>query len=495
MSKFASNSFIKYFTVISLIIIFSFIILGTAMLGFFSGYWQEKNGSLMLENARSLSSMTDKIINKDTVEIDRMSAIIMCNTLNLVSNSINADAFIVNLSGKMVLCKEGSSNVGDNTTLDNGCEFHRGVLIDEPLMQKIIQNGSYVSYNYLNGLQPKSYLAGVSIVIDGEPVGAAIVAMPVTNLRPVIIEIFKSFLLAAILALALAFVFVYLMTYQMMKPLRSMSAATRSFAKGDFSYRVNVKGSDEMAELAAAFNAMAQSLATIEASRRNFVANVSHELKTPMTTIGGFIDGILDGTIPPEKEAYYLKIVSDEVKRLSRLVKEMLNMSKIEAGEMKIKPTRFDISEKLFRILVSFEQTVNQRRIEIRGFEDLQGITIEADDDMIHQVIYNLIDNAVKFTDDGGYIHITAKTDGDFVVVSIKNSGEGISSEELGRIFERFYKVDKSRSKDVKSTGLGLYIVKNIIEMHGGTIKADSVKGEYSEFTFRLPLKFEFPKP
>lgn len=490
MQKFASNSFRKYFTVISLIIIFCFIILGAAMLGFVSSYWQEKNGTLLLENAQSISAMTERIIDKNTIEIDRPSAIIMCNTLSVVSNSVNADAFVVDLSGKVILCKEGALNTDGFTAIDNGCEFHRDVTINEGLMQRIAENGSYVSLNYLSSTQSKSYLAGVAITLNGKPVGAAIVAMPVANMRPFIIEIFKNFLLAAILALALAFVFVYLMTYQMIKPLRSMSAATRSFAKGDFSYRVHVDGNDEMAELAAAFNAMAQSLATTEASRRNFVANVSHELKTPMTTIGGFIDGILDGTIPQEKEAYYLKIVSDEVKRLSRLVREMLNMSKIEAGELKIKPTEFDISEKLFRILVSFEQTLDKRRIEIRGFEQIRGITVEADDDMIHQVIYNLIDNAVKFTNDGGYIQLTAKTEDDFAVISIKNSGEGIRSEELGRIFERFYKVDKSRSKDVKGTGLGLYIVKNIVEMHGGTIKADSVKGEYSEFTFKLPLKY-----
>lgn len=494
MHKFGSNSFRKYFTVISLIIIFCFIILGIAMLGFVSNYWQEENGDLLLENAQSISAMTSRIIDKETIQINRTSAIIMCNTLSVVSNSINADAFVVDLTGKVILCKERSSGTGDYTALGEECEFHQGIVIGEELLQEIIESGNYVSYNYLNGAQAKSHLAGVPVVLEGNVVGAAIVAMPVSNLRPFMLEIFKNFLLASILALALAFVFVYLMTYQMVKPLRSMSAATRSFAKGDFSYRVHADGNDEMAELAAAFNAMAQSLATTEASRRNFVANVSHELKTPMTTIGGFIDGILDGTIPPEKESYYLKIVSDEVKRLSRLVKEMLNMSKIEAGEMKIKPTQFDISEKLFRILVSFEQTVDKKCIEIRGFDQIQGIEVEADEDMIHQVLYNLIDNAVKFTNNGGYIQVGAHVEDGFAIISIRNSGEGISSEELSRIFERFYKVDKSRSKDVKGTGLGLYIVKNIIEMHGGSIKANSVEGEYSEFVFRLPLKYDLPK-
>ncbi len=493
MRKFGSNSFRKYFTVISLIIILCFTILGVALLGFVSNYWQEQNGSLLLDNAKSLSKMTNRIIDEDSLQINQDAAVFACNALDVMSASINADAFIVNLNGEAILCKERSASNGDFNVLEE-CDVHKGQVIDQELLRQIISQDNYTGYHYLNSTKMKSQIAGVPLMVKGEAVGAAIVAAPVSNLYPFVTEIFKNFLLSAILALALAFIFVYLMTYQMIKPLRSMSAATRSFAKGDFSYRVHVTGNDEMAELAAAFNAMAQSLATTEASRRNFVANVSHELKTPMTTIGGFIDGILDGTIPPEKQEYYLKIVSDEVKRLSRLVKEMLNMSKIEAGEMKIKPTSFDISEKLFRILVSFEQLIDKKCIEIQGFDHIQGITVEADEDSIHQVLYNLIDNAVKFTNEGGYIHVDAHTEDKNVIISIRNSGEGISSEELGKIFERFYKVDKSRSKDVKGTGLGLYIVKNIIEMHGGKITARSKEGEYSEFEFHIPLKFQANK-
>lgn len=488
--KFGTNSFRKYFTVISLIIILCFIILGIALLGFVSNYWQDQNGDMLSDNAKSLSKMTNRSIDQDTLQINQEAAVFACNALDVMSTSINADAFIVNLKGEVILCKEKSTSNGDFNILQE-CEYHKGKVVDDQLLNEIISSGDYIGYHYINNAKTKSHLAGVPLMVQGKAVGAAIVAAPVSNLRPFMMEIFKNFLLSAILALALAFVFIYLMTYQMIKPLRSMSAATRSFAKGDFSYRVRVVGNDEMAELASAFNAMAQSLATTEASRRNFVANVSHELKTPMTTIGGFIDGILDGTIPPEKQEYYLKIVSDEVKRLSRLVKEMLNMSKIEAGEMKIKPTSFDISEKMFRILVSFEQVIDKKCIEIRGFDQIQGIVVEADEDSLHQVLYNLIDNAVKFTNEGGYIQVNARIENENAVISIRNSGEGISSEELSRVFERFYKVDKSRSKDVKGTGLGLYIVKNIIEMHGGNIVARSEQGEYSEFEFRIPLKFQ----
>jgi signal transduction histidine kinase len=232
---------------------------------------------------------------------------------------------------------------------------------------------------------------------------------------------------------------------------------------------------------------MASALSVLESSRRSFVANVSHELKTPMTTISGFIDGILDGTIPKEQHGEYLTIVSNEVKRLSRLVVSMLNLSKIEAGELKLKESEFDITQLLLSCMLTFEQEIEKKKIDIVGFENMKTAVVCADRDMIYQVVYNLIDNAVKFTQQGGEIEVSAERKiGGSVIVSIKNSGEGIDSEEISRIFERFYKVDKSRSYDNKSAGLGLYLCKTIIDMHNGKIYAESEKDSFAKFTFEL---------
>jgi signal transduction histidine kinase len=246
-----------------------------------------------------------------------------------------------------------------------------------------------------------------------------------------------------------------------------------------------------MAELANAFNSMARDLASLESSRRSFVANVSHELKTPMTTIGGFIDGILDGTIGADKQQHYLQIVSDEVKRLSRLVVSMLNLSKIEAGKLSLKRQDFDLCDMIFRTMLGFEQIVEQKQFRITGLENMESTIISGDKDMLTQVVYNLVDNAVKFTPEGGEIHFDVVHDMQKVYVSIRNSGKGISSEEIDRVFDQFYKVDKSRSFDVKGAGLGLYIVKSIVEMHGGAIKASSVENQYTEFSFWLPMQEE----
>lgn len=227
-------------------------------------------------------------------------------------------------------------------------------------------------------------------------------------------------------------------------------------------------------------------MADLESVRRSFIANVSHELKTPMMTIGGFIDGILDGTVPEEKRKQYLEIVSEEIKRLSRLVKSMLSIARIEAGDMKMNPTDFDVNELVCRTVFAFEQKIEEKKLEIMGLESDE-VLVKADNDLVHQVVYNLIDNAVKFVNEGGIISFGFEQKDGKVFVSVKNTGEGIAQQELPRLFDRFYKTDKSRSLDKTGVGLGLYIVQTIVNQHKGDLIVKSVEGEYTEFTFSLP--------
>ena len=298
-------------------------------------------------------------------------------------------------------------------------------------------------------------------------------------------EILKMFLLSAMVMIVVTFAVVYVVTGNLVRPLREMVKATESFAKGDFSARVPINERDEIGKLSMAFNNMAASLAQQESVRRSFVANVSHELKTPMTSIAGFIDGILDGTIPPEKERHYLTIVSDEVKRLSRLVRSMLNIAKIEAGEMKLNPTVFDVNEAVLSSIFTFEQTIESKHLEIKGL-DAGKIMVEADEDLIHQVVYNLLENAVKFVNEGGYIEVSYTVDAKRTYINIKNSGEGIPKDEISKVFDRFYKTDRSRSIDKTGVGLGLHIVRSIVNLHQGEVIVRSVEGEYCEFSFSV---------
>ena len=205
-----------------------------------------------------------------------------------------------------------------------------------------------------------------------------------------------------------------------------------------------------------------------------------------MTTIAGFIDGILDGTIPPEKRDDYLKIVSEEIKRLSRLVRSMLNIARIEAGELELRPDLFDVNDTVIRTVFTFEQPLEAKNIEVRGLDGGK-VMVEADPDLIHQVVYNLIENAVKFCNEGGFIDVNYSEDDSYTSVGIRNTGDGIPKDEIPHIFDRFYKADKSRSRDKGGAGLGLHIVRSIVNLHGGDIIVRSVEGEYCEFVFTIP--------
>lgn len=488
--------FNKYLTVITSIILLSVVILCTSYLVIATRNWNDEqirtlqhNSDIIALNSQNLlerfDSRSKSEKDKDDTDITPLSMI--CNNMKIMSDAIDADIFITNMEGEVVVCKEMIDEkfiVNDNVR----CIIHGEYDIDKSILDKA-SAGNYSEVSTLKGTFIKNQITTASpISVNGKTVAIVFATEPITaSWNTYAKKILQIFLIAALLALVVSFLTVYYLSYRLTRPLRDMLQATRHYAEGDFSYKVKVKGSDELAQLAQAFNSMAMALSTLESTRRSFVANVSHELKTPMTSIGGFIDGMLDGTIPPESYNRYLQIVSDEVRRLSRLVTGMLNMSKLEAGEMQINAKSFDISSDIFKTLLSFEKKISEKNIEIVGLDKMESVMVNADEDMLMQVVYNLIDNAVKFTPDGGYILIKDYRDSEKVFVSIRNSGAGIEREELSKVFERFYKIDKSRSYDVKGAGLGLYLCKSIVELHGGEIRVDSKVGEYTEFAFWIP--------
>ena len=480
--------FARYMAIITSLILASYLVLTSALVVFLSNHWTREKETLLIENVTLNAEYSEKILSscKTSEEVDR-ALILICNNLGVSSNSIDADIFFSDLNGHIILCKEKFTYTYSETGED--CLIHKGYSIPKEIINNA-RNKTYIEKTKISGLfNEKTFLAGEPVMVGESCIGIIFASAPVEGtLRGYAGNLMRIYLWAAVFSVALTFLAAYAMTAKFTSPLRQMSNATKAYAQGDFSKRVTVTGHDEMAELCTSFNQMASALSVLESSRRSFVANVSHELKTPMTTIGGFIDGMLDGTIPPERHEEYLKTVSDEVKRLSRLVTSMLNLSKIEAGELELKPTEFDLTSMMIDCTLTFEQEIEKKEISVEGFESMGNINVFADRDMLYQVVYNLVDNAVKFTQNCGKISFFAgETADDKICFAVQNTGDGISSEEIGKIFERFYKVDKSRSYDVKSAGLGLYLCKTIVEMHKGEIFAESIEGEFTRFTVILP--------
>ncbi|MCD7796278.1 MAG: HAMP domain-containing histidine kinase [Clostridiales bacterium] len=483
---FGGNIFAKYFMMFSAILLIILTVLGTTLTFLVSAYNQNEKTQLLMENTQSIAdSVSSNLIAQDMNDSYSVEKALICESLRVISSSIDSDVFVCDVEGNIILCKERAGSLPFFGNFSE-CSFHTNYYIGDNILQKVYES-SYSGKGEVNG--EESYIVGYPIYSGNEIIGS-VFATTEANTYTITFAILRMFLLSTLLCLVLGFVCIWRLTRNFVQPLREMSAATKQFAIGDFSYRVKVEGDDELAELGMAFNEMADALDSLESSRNSFISNVSHELRTPMTSIGGFIDGILDGTIPKEKSDYYLKTVSDEIKRLTRLVVTMLNMSKMESGSFEMQPQNYDISDQIIHILLTFEQKIDEKNIEILGLEKLVPTHITADRDMVYQVIYNIFDNAVKFTNEGGYIQVTLNDFKDNIEIHIKNSGIGIKADELSKVFERFYKVDKSRGLDAKGAGLGLYIVKMVVEMHGGSIYARSDDETTAEFVFTLPKAY-----
>ncbi|MBQ6001159.1 MAG: HAMP domain-containing protein [Clostridia bacterium] len=340
----------------------------------------------------------------------------------------------------------------------------------------------------LTGLYEQPELASArSTVVKGKRYIVVSSALP-DSIETTINALMRIFTTASYGVLAVTLLAVYFTTNRLTRPLKSMSYAARRFGQGHFDVRVRVNGDDEMAELATAFNNMADSLDKNERMRTSFIANISHDLKTPMTTISGFVDGILDGTIPPELQSHYLELVSDETRRLSRLVNTLLDLAKFESDEVEFRIGPFDLCETVRQVLISFERNIGDKELLLNLDLHDEVITARGDSDAIHRVVYNIVDNAVKFTPQGGELSITLEKRDRQAICTIRNSGEGVPPADLPHLFDRFYKTDKSRSLDRRGSGLGLYIAKTVIDRHGGTIRAESEQGSYCSIIFTLPL-------
>ncbi len=471
--------FSKYFSILSLIIVAGFLAMGGLQILLFTRSLAENKRDLLLENAQSIAAHTvvtavDSQIGPGGEVLYLLDREQLNPFLRLLGDAIDATFFLTDGQGEVLLCSDTSLRLPKDLSLAS--------------LTRQVTEESLFTVSTLEGLYDRpQYAVGVPVAVKDRVIGYVLASAPTATAWAILADNLKVYLVAALGALALSFVVVYVFTYRLVRPLRQMAAATRRFAQGDFSARVPVNGKDEVAELGDALNHMAVSLSSVEMMRRSFVANVSHELKTPMTTIAGFVDGMLDGTISLEDQPRYMKIVSDEVKRLSRLVRSMLDLSRIDSGEIKLTTVRLNLTETLYSVLVSSEQRIEQKNVRITGLDDCQKVEVDGDADLLGQVLYNLVDNAIKFVNDGGEINMHLSAANGRVAFAIRNTGAGIPASEMPQIFERFYKSDRSRALDKNGVGLGLYIVKTVVGLHHGEVAVRSVEGEFTEFSFWLP--------
>ena len=469
--------FKKQFVAIALIVFFSLSAILIILTFMYNNYLaEEKHETLQKSCDLILEFVTDDASGVDK-EYAEYSVYYIAQNLAKVSD---CDIFITDQNGAIRIC--GCEAWGN----DGGCD-HSGTQLDTKILNDI-SSSERNTLSTLNFYSAPHYSEVTAITRDNATAGYIVAADSTDEVRELMKRIAHIYVISAIIPLLLMFVALSIMTYRITKPLKLMSDAAKSMAKGDFSRRIPVTRDDEIGQLAVSFNQMTNSLARLEEVRKSFIANVSHELRTPMTTIGGFIDGIIDGTIPYERQNDYLQIVHNEVKRLSRMVESMLSISRLESREAELKLTNFDFKEQLLQIVVGQEQRIEQKNISIKGLDTIDNFAVNADKDLIYRVIYNLVDNAIKFTDDGGEITFDVKNNSNNLKFKIENTGQGIPEVELPYVFERFYKLDKSRSSNKESTGLGLYIVKTIIKKHGGVITVSSVENQFTAFEFTLPI-------
>lgn len=401
------------------------------------------------------------------------------NTLKSWAKFLHSDIIVVNQNGELTESTCDIFTVPENTLAN--------ILNGERSIRKTTFNGAY----------PKKVLSiGLPVRYQGTIIGAMFFNTRLPQLRQTTSELILLFMIASVCSICAAFILVYWQSKRISKPIGDINRAAQDIAAGNFSGRVNITSQDEIGQLASSFNFMAASIEDLEKQQQSFVSDVSHELRTPMTSMTGFIEGILDGTIPEEKRGDYLKIVLSETKRLTRLVNDLLEMTKMNSSEYKLNIKRFDINELMRMCIIELESRITDKNLDLNIDFSTENLNVLGDEDAIKRVVINLMDNAIKFSYPNTTIGISTYIEDGRAHVCVGNFGDGIDGTELSNIFKRFYKTDKSRtsSGNKNGAGLGLSFVKNILTLHKQSIWVESIdakegsKAKYTKFTFTLEL-------
>jgi len=348
----------------------------------------------------------------------------------------------------------------------------------------MVLSGQEVALRLPIGGDP-AFMVGVPFVQNDTVLGAVLIQTGAQIIEGSIMAMIPQTVMVAATAITLAAALVFFYVRSVMRPLGDVTRAARSMADGNFNVRVSTEtGSPEITELSTAFNSMAGKLSEVESSRREFVANVSHELRSPITSISGFVEGMEDGTIPAEEHPKYLALVGDETRRLSKLIGDLLALSRLERDDAALEISEFDINEMLRRAIIRRVNDLESKQMEVECDFRQEPCMVRADSDRIEQVVVNLLDNAIKFTPQGGKITLTTQADKDHCTVTVADNGVGIAPEDREKVFDRFFTADRAHTAG-KGTGLGLSICQRIMEMHGQSLRLKDTQ-EGTAFAFTL---------
>lgn len=436
----------------------------------------EDKKQLLLSNAERISEYSVSILTTSwTPQMKNYQ-----QTLEIIAESTDTSIIIFDKKGVIITVA--------------GLDFDKyiGNYLAGEYIDDILKNGQTVSNeDDISAFKEQENLLALGVpVMENQTIyGGVLMCTTASIVNKGYAEFVGQVLTSVAISLILTFVLFYFLADKITKPIKKIDKTVTEFSKGKFDLRVKCDTNDELQSLSENINNMATSIENLEKMRSSFVSNVSHELRTPMTTITGFVEGILDGTIPKEKADNYLSIVLDESKRLSRLVSELLSISRLESGSFKIEKQSFDICELVRQSIIKFENQIVKDNLNVELEIPDDEVFVYADSDAITQVLTNLIGNAIKFTNENGIIRIRIYYENNKIKVEVYNTGEGISKEKLKYIWDRFYKADDSRNLNPEGLGLGLYIVKSILNKSDEKIYVDSIEGEYTKFTFTLTKK------
>lgn len=491
--------FSKIVVIFVAILLVSTSITGAMLYIFLGNFASEEKENMLSDTGDSINSMLNDYLtayynnynNPMFAFWDEIYRSMLDNALERDSQSTGSIIWIVSTEGEIGIIKGNQAVVKEiisKLTDENG-----KVRLQNPAQYKDVMSGNVPMVREMGdfyGLFKETNVSWLTIekplVYDGKVLAAVYLHTPVPEVQRARSNVFKFFMFAVAVSIIISIVLVYIFSLKLSRPLKKINSAAKHIANGEFGERLDISSKDEIGELARSFNNMARELQNLESMRKGFIANVSHELRTPMTSIHGFVEGILDGTIPPEKEKEYLFVVRDEIRRLNRLTTDLLDLARMESGEVSIKPVEFNINELIRRCIIRLESFITEKDIDVEASFEEEDMYVKADIDAIERVLINLMHNAVKFVRQGGKINLSTSRYKNKILILVADNGIGIDKNEIDLVWERFYKSDKSRSKEKGGTGLGLAIVRNIINDHKQEIWVESEVGKGTKFCFTL---------